>query len=350
MTGRRRQAVRIAIGIVAAALLLGLTAVTHSHERGSWPAVVVAGRTFRVSALSPGRYAWTLEDGARARGPGLLRQHLLQAERSDLLELSLRPELVTGARVNEGEALGTLDSSYVSGERARIAAEREALAAQLALLEAGARPEELQQARASVAVAEARAAGLKPMAERERSLRASGAGSVEQVELAESAAAVAARELELARAGLKLIDAPARAEEIASITASLKALDASLAAMDQVAGEQQLTTPIAGVLELGGSLEPDGEPVVLRVHDLDTMYVRVRLPPEGRGDLGMGDQLRFHSAAAEGEFLAEVVEIAASAAVDINGSAWFWAVARLQDGAGLLPGYPGTAERVGGAP
>lgn len=336
--------------MVAVALLLALTATTGGVERGGWPAVVVAGRTFRVSALSPGRYAWTLEDGARARGPGLLRQHLLQAERSDLLELSLRPDLVTGARVAEGEVLGGLLSSYLSGERDRLQAEKESLQAQLALLTAGARAEELQQARANVAVAEARAAGLRPVAERERSLQSQGAGSAELAELAESSASVAAREVELARADLKLLAAPARAEELAALEASIRSIDASLAAMDHVGAEQQLQSPIAGVLELGGSLEPDGEPVVLRVHDLDTQYVRVRLPPDRRGDMAVGDLLAFETSASDRDYRAEVVEISASAAVDVYGSAWFWAVARLQDSQGLLPGYPGTAARVGDKP
>lgn len=353
MVVRGSQRARFALAIVSVLCLIALAWVGPTWEASRWPGVVVAGSTFRVSALSPGRYAWTLEEGRAARGPGLIRQHLYQVERDDLVELALANGLSTGMRVAEGQTLGSLRSSRLYGERERLLAERAALNATLDQLIAGARPEELAQARAQVAVATAKKNGLDPLAGRERALSASGASAAEVIEQAESAAEVAAREVDLARAALVLLAAPARQEEVSALQSQLAAIDADLSTLQRVSAEENLTSPINGVLELGGTLERDGEPVVLRVLDLDTVFVRIEIPPDARRRVHAGDKVRFVSPAAPGaRFEGSLVEISEAAAIDTADIATFWGVAKFSNTEGQLrPGYSGIAEidTTGGA-
>ncbi len=338
---RRSDIAQAGLGLLALATLAAATLGVSPWSDAGRPAVIVAAQEYRVSALSPGRYAWTLEDGSRAGGPGLLNQSLYQFERNDLVALSLEPSLRSGARVEAGQFLGTLRSSHIEGELASLRAQRASLAARQALLEAGARPEAVQRARQAVSVAEARDAGLRSELERSRRLVADGAAGAAELDVLTHQVEVSSREVALARADLALASVGARPEEVGALVEEARAIDARVAELEAMNDSVRLLSPITGVLELGASAEADGEPVVLRVRAVDTLFARFPVPAGTA--LRTGDAVSFQTRALPGrDFQAQVTEVS-SAARPLAGEPVQWATAEIHgvDGA-LSPGWVGT--------
>src|SRR5688572_8909052 len=91
-----------------------------------------------------------------------------------------------GDRVEAGAELAVLDDTLERLARDARAAEARAVAAELALLEAGVRPEDIQSLKASLAAAKASENFAKQSVTRQRKLSASGIGTPSDLDEAES--------------------------------------------------------------------------------------------------------------------------------------------------------------------
>jgi HlyD family secretion protein len=205
-----------------------------------------------------------------------------------LLELPI----AEGGRVNAGDLVAKLDTADTELALARTRAERAQSDAQLRLLLAGARPEEVRQADAQRATAdsEVRAAEVELAAaqtdvDRFEKLLASNSGSRKQRDDAVARRDVAKERVQAARdrvraAGEQLarIRAGSRKEEIAAARARLDAVDAQIATLQKALADASLVSPIAGVvtehLADVGELLAARAPVVV-VSDLDHVWADV---------------------------------------------------------------------------
>jgi HlyD family secretion protein len=182
---------------------------------------------------------------------------------------------VEGARVNAGDALVVVSTTDIALALSRVRAERDQAVANLRLLEAGARPEDIRQLEAQVAaaLADQEAAGAEVEASRadearfEQLLR-NRAGSQKQRddavarrELAEARQKAAADRVNAARAALARARAGARAEEISAARAKVAAVDAQIASLEHDRTEATVVAPIAGVI--GSRLVEPGEIVAI---------------------------------------------------------------------------------------
>jgi HlyD family secretion protein len=199
---------------------------------------------------------------------------------------------VEGARVNAGDALVVVSTTDIALALSRVRAERDQAVANLRLLEAGARPEDIRQLEAQVAaaLADQEAAGAEVEASRadearfEQLLR-NRAGSQKQRddavarrELAEARQKAAADRVNAARAALARARAGARAEEISAARAKVAAVDAQIASLEHDRTEATVVAPIAGVI--GSRLVEPGEIVaigtpLLVLIDLDRAWANV---------------------------------------------------------------------------
>jgi HlyD family secretion protein len=207
---------------------------------------------------------------------------------------------VEGARVEAGAVLVTLATTDVDLALQRARAERANADAQLRLVRAGAREEDIRQADAqrAAAVSEGRAADAELTAAkldeaRFEQLLQSRAGSQKQRddavarrELAEARVRGAADRVQAAMATLARLKAGARPEEIQAAEARVATVDAQIAALDHDRLEATILAPLAGIVTSRliepGELVAIGAPVVVIVdlaHAWASAYVEEPVVP-----------------------------------------------------------------------
>jgi HlyD family secretion protein len=190
----------------------------------------------------------------------------------------------------------------------RAQADRAQAAAQLRLLQAGARPEEIRQARAQmesaeadVRAAEAEVASATADLQRFEALLQANAGSRKQRDDAATRMAVAGARAQAAQErtraaaeALASLRAGARAEEIAAARARVAALEAQLASLEKDLADAVLKAPVAGVvtskLADAGEMIAPRAPVVV-VTDLDHAWANVYVDEPVVPRLKLGQKL-----------------------------------------------------------
>jgi HlyD family secretion protein len=197
-----------------------------------------------------------------------------------------------GDRVSAGAAIATLDTTDTELAIRRVEAERSQADAQLRLLRAGARPEDIRQAtaqaesaRAEVAAAESELRAAADDVARFEALLATNAGSRKQRDDAVTRRDVAAARVQAAKdrgrasnEAVASLRAGARREEIAGAQARIDAVDAQLAALRKTLGDAKLATPVGGIVTSRlvdpGELIAPRTPVVV-ITDLDRAWANV---------------------------------------------------------------------------
>ena len=197
-----------------------------------------------------------------------------------------------GDRVEQGAVIARLSTTDTELAIRRAQAERDQAVAQLRLLQAGARPEEIRQAsaqldsaQADVAAAESELQSATADLERFEALLKSNSGSRKQRDDAATRREVAAARVqgakERARAAseaLARLRAGARVEELAAAKARVSAIEAQIAALEKDAGDATVTAPVAGIVT--SKLIDAGEIVAARtplvvITDLDHAWANV---------------------------------------------------------------------------
>jgi len=205
-----------------------------------------------------------------------------------LLEL----RVAEGDRVNAGDLLATLDVADAELALARARADRDQAAAQLRLLQAGARPEDVRQAdaqlaatQATVAAAQAELASAEADVDRFEALLASNSGSRKQRDDAVTRRDVARARLQgaqdqvrAARESLARLRAGSRREEVDAARARLAATAAQIATHQKAMTDATVVAPVGGVitekLADAGELISPRTPIVV-ITDLDHAWANV---------------------------------------------------------------------------
>ena len=197
-----------------------------------------------------------------------------------------------GDRVTAGTLLVRLDTSDADLVVRRVEAERAQAQAQLRLLQAGARPEDVRQARAQadsaqgdVAAADSELRAATDDVARFEALLASKAGSRKQRDDAVTRRDVAAARVSAAKDRVRAateavarLNAGARRDELAAAQARIEAVDAQLAALRKNISDASLMAPVGGTVT--SRLVDAGEIVnartpVLVITDLDRAWANV---------------------------------------------------------------------------
>jgi HlyD family secretion protein len=212
----------------------------------------------------------------------------------------LEMKAVEGARVNAGDVLARIDTADTDLALRRAQAERAQAEAQLALLQAGSRPEDVRQAssqmqsaQADVRGAEAELAAAAADLERFEGLLKANAGSVKQRDDARTRRDVAASRVRAAQEraqaaadGLARVRSGARPQELDGARARVAAIDAQIASLQKNAADAVVKAPASGVvtaklLDAGEMAAPRAALAVIT--DLDhawaNIYVDERLVP-----------------------------------------------------------------------
>jgi HlyD family secretion protein len=197
-----------------------------------------------------------------------------------------------GDRVAAGALVARLDTADTELALRRADADREQAVAALKLLEAGARAEDIRQARAQESSAQAEIVAAQSELEsaiadlqRFEALLQSNAGSRKQRDDAATRRDVAVAGVNVARERARAasetvarLRAGARPEEIAGARARVSAADAQLAQLRKNAADAVLTSPVAGIVT--AKLADAGETIaprtpVVAITDLDHAWANV---------------------------------------------------------------------------
>jgi len=191
---------------------------------------------------------------------------------------------VEGEQVRQGQVLAVLDTTTLKLRLARAKAQANAQEQVLRRLEAGTRPEEVAQARAMVAAAQAQTIQAKEQYRRLRSASADthgGGVSRTQLDAAKTDEAVALARQDSAVKALELAVAGPRKEDIAQARAQLAATHADLALVQQQMADSELKAPVDAVvrsrlLEPGDMASPQRPVYTLAISS--PKWVRAYIP------------------------------------------------------------------------
>jgi HlyD family secretion protein len=200
-----------------------------------------------------------------------------------------------GDRVEQGAVIARLDTRDTELQMARIRAERDVAAAQLRLVEAAPRAEDVRYAQAQVDAAETEVTTLEVEAKsaeldltRFESLLAANAGSQKQRDDAKARLDAlrerqrGARErVRVAREALARVQAPARPEEVGAARTRIGVVTAQLAQLEKSVEDAVVKSPSTGVVtqnlvEAGEIVAPRTPLVILT--DLDRAWANVFVP------------------------------------------------------------------------
>jgi len=293
---------RLAVVILLLAIVLA-TALFASQKRPTTDVMsgFVEADEIRVGSRLGGRVATVHVTEGQTVVAG---DALVELEKYDWAERRLGAEADLASRRSE---LARLEAGFREEDIAQAKANYEQLAAQLTELENGARPFEIDAARAQVELAEAEAEFAEREFERTESLRKEEASSQGRLDAAISQRKVTRARVAANRAALQLLEegtrpeivAAARAraeearqaweltrkgfrpEEIDQARAAVAASEASLAGIDRQIEELVIRAPVAGVVE-AIDLQP-GDMVganapALSLIDHGNLWVRAYVP------------------------------------------------------------------------
>jgi HlyD family secretion protein len=217
-----------------------------------------------------------------------------------------------GDRIEAGAVVARLDTRDTELQLQRARAERAAADAQLRLLRAGARDEDVRQAEAQVLAAQAETTAIEADLrsaqldlERVEQLLAANAGSRKQrddaqarVEVAQERIQAARERVAAARETVARLRAGARVEEIEAARARVQVVDAQIATLQKAVHDAVVTAPLSGVVTQTlvevGEIVPPRMPLVV-ITDLDNAWANLFVPEPIVPRVQLGQSATVHT-------------------------------------------------------
>lgn len=199
-----------------------------------------------------------------------------------------------GDSVTQGQVLARIDTVDVQLSLDAARANHAQAEAELQLLLAGARSEDIEEAKAQVARAAADLEGSQRELERMEGLLQTGSGTSKSRDDALTRRNVARASLDAAEKRLRRLLAGARPEEIEAARARVAAVDARIAQLEQQIRDATITSPIDGIVTLKlaerGELHGPGSGIAI-VTDLSGAWLNVYVGEPNLGKIRIGQSV-----------------------------------------------------------
>lgn len=202
-------------------------------------------------------------------------------------KVNLEPVVKEGDRVERGQVIVQLLSSQYTTELEEVEASIRKEKAYLELLEKGARPEEIEQARELVRRAETKLQTSEKELKRLKELHSQNLISNEELEKKESEHSVLSSELGIARNNLEILKKGAKKEEIEMSKAELIRLEARAKFYREQVTASDLKAPISGIVT---SVQPAGN--LLSIANYDTMRVVIPVSEKDLDVIKLGQKVK----------------------------------------------------------
>ncbi len=198
-----------------------------------------------------------------------------------------------GDAVRRGDVLARLEASELEARKAAAEAQLQAARAMLSELEAGARSEEIAQARAAVRAAEQQMEDARRDLDRAETLHAGGAISQEALDKARTRYEVTGAQLDQAREAFRAVETGPRRERIEAQRAAVSAAEATVRQATAALDYTVVTAPFDGRVttrhrDPGETVQP-GQPVVTLL-DPDDRWVRIYVAEDRIGAVAIGQR------------------------------------------------------------
>ena len=196
-----------------------------------------------------------------------------------------------GDKVSEGEILLTIDDKDFLIQRKLIEAQFKAASAQLKLIMAGAREEDLQRAQENVKAAKAAFEKAESSFNRVKNLYESGSSTKSVYDEVKAGYEMAQANYQASLKTLEKITKGARMEEIEIAQANKAAAEANLEMIEKRISDCIINSPISGVVtnrlvETGERVIPNG--VVATITKTDSMWITIYVSDRNIGHVKIG--------------------------------------------------------------
>ncbi|TDA66929.1 MAG: efflux RND transporter periplasmic adaptor subunit [Clostridia bacterium] len=209
-----------------------------------------------------------------------------------------------GDVVKAGLVLVRLDTTDIDAQIRQAEAAVEAARKGLALLQAGATPQQIEAARAQVSQAETNYNAAKTNLERMQFLFAQGAISQQQLDAAQAQHDAAQAGLDAARANLSGLEAGARKEQVEQVQAQVKQAEAALNVLSTQKANFTVTAPVSGVVAARnidpGEMASPAMPVIT-LAQLDPVLVQATVSEREINYLKPGQEVKVQVPAVQAE-------------------------------------------------
>ena len=204
-----------------------------------------------------------------------------------------------GQAVQAGQPLLRLDPAHTEAELAAARSQAQQQRERLAELQAGPRAEDIAQARANVAAAQARAREAQAYYRRLLPLQGKSYVAAADLDRARAASGDAQGQLRAAQAALDELLHGTRPEQLAQARAGVAAAEAQMAAQQVLLGKLDIVAPRAGRVDSLpyklGDQAPVGAPVAILLAGA-APYARIYVPEQQRASVRVGDAIEVYVA------------------------------------------------------
>jgi putative peptide zinc metalloprotease protein len=201
-----------------------------------------------------------------------------------------------GDLLQPGDLIARLSDRDYRAELDKVKAEIAEKEAQLRLLKAGARAEEIELARTTVVKGEERLKYSQAYLSMEKTLFEDKLSSKKDYEVAEELVSLRSKELEESKGNLKLLLAGSRPETIEATQAEVTRLATQQRYLEEQLQRLRIVSPIAGVVtthrlkeKLGANLKKGD--LVTEVHDLNSVTAEISVPEKEISDVKLGQSV-----------------------------------------------------------
>jgi HlyD family secretion protein len=218
-----------------------------------------------------------------------------------------------GYELQEGQVAAEISRSDLLAQRERDAMALMKAEAQLADLRSGFREQEISEAEANLAVAQATAQKSADDLKNREVLFAEGGISQEELERYRLAAEIDQNKLKAAEAKLSMLQSGNRPEVIAAAQAEVERSRAVLKATEAMISDLQIRCPMTGTVvqknyEPGEYVMPGAS--VLTVADLQNLWIKVYIPTDDLPAVKLNQKVKFTVSGDSRTFTGTVSEIA----------------------------------------
>jgi len=228
-----------------------------------------------------------------------------------------------GDWVHAGEAIARLSDRDNRTAWLKAEADLEQMQAQLRLLQAGPRREEIELARLSVRRAEERSGFARKNLERDQELFQDQLISRREFEASKQAVADSESEISEAKQRLQLLLAGSRPEEIEAARAGISRLETQRRYLEEQLAHVKVSSPATGMVatpsrqlkELIGQVVKEGD-LIAKVHEMKTLEVQTPVSEKDIADIKVGDPVALKARAfPEKTFFGTVTSVGATAQI-----------------------------------
>jgi len=258
-----------------------------------------------------------------------------------------------GENIEKGMPIASLSDRDIRADLEKVKAQIDEKNAQLKLLEAGARPEEITLAKTVVEKTNERLKYARKDLEMDRALMEKEIISAKQFAQSEGLVALREKESQEAKDQLKILLAGSRKEEIDATKAGLGSLQAQERFLDGQLKSLTIVSPISGIVATHKLREKIGQNVnkgdlIAKVYELKTVEAEIAIPEKEFADIRMGQRVLLKAQAfPQEDFDGTVTSIAPIAAkqADRGDERSITVVTRLENSSMLLkPEMSGNAK------